>query len=50
MGNMVYYGLVKVYDKDLEDNVDVINVFGGEKINFVWIFEIDNDVFVGVLK
>lgn len=50
MGNMVYHGPVKVYDKDLEDNVDVTNVSGGEKTNPAWTSEIDNDAFAGALK
>ncbi|WP_228706116.1 hypothetical protein [Marinobacter sp. LV10R520-4] len=50
MENMVYDGPVEAYDTDLNNNLNVTNVSGGEETNPAWTSEIDNDAFAGALK
>lgn len=50
MENMVYHGGQKTYTKELQKNVHVASVSGGQKTNAAWTSEIDNDAFQGALK
>lgn len=50
MENMVYDGPENPYSANLENNIGMSSVTGGEKTNPAWTSEIDNDAFAGALK
>jgi len=48
--NMIFQGKIKQYDANLQSEVEIASVSGGEKTNPAWTSEISNEAFLGAVK
>ncbi|MFW5427523.1 MAG: hypothetical protein ACKE8G_03180 [Methylophagaceae bacterium] len=50
MENMLYQGEQKSYSNELQNNLEVSTISGGQKTNPAWTSEISNEAFSGAVK